>query len=128
MPNPIVHFEIGCRDREKSTSFYQQLFDWEMTPGEISTDIRTDAESAIAQAIGGHIASLGHEPLHYTNFYVGVSSAAEYLAKAEALGGKTLIPPILLPNGSTFAWFADIDGNTVGLLSRKGTAEPAKSD
>ena len=46
MPNPIVHFEIGCRDREKSTSFYQQLFDWEMTPGEISTDIRTDAESA----------------------------------------------------------------------------------
>jgi hypothetical protein len=39
-----------------------------------------------------------------------------------------LIPPILLPNGSTFAWFADIDGNTVGLLSREGTAEPAKSD
>jgi predicted enzyme related to lactoylglutathione lyase len=92
MPNPIVHFEIGCRDREKSTTFYQQLFDWEMTPGEISTDIRTDVESAIAQAISGHIVSLGHEPFNYTNFYVGVSSVSEYLAKAEALGGKTLIP------------------------------------
>ena len=79
----------------------------------------SDAESAIAQAIGGHVVSLGHEPFHYTNFYVGVSSAAEYLAKAEALGGKTLIPPIKLPNGSTFAWFADIDDNTIGLLSRE---------
>ncbi len=83
----------------------------------MSTDIHTGAQDA--SAISGHIVSLGHEPSHYTNFYVGVSNVAEYLAKAEALGGKTLVPPIKLPNGSTFAWFADIDGNTVGLLSRE---------
>jgi predicted enzyme related to lactoylglutathione lyase len=119
MPNPIVHFEIGCRDREKSTSFYQQLFDWEMTSGPMSTDISTGLDASTGTAISGHIVSLGHEPFHYTNFYVGVSSVAEYLAKAESLGGKTLIPPIKLPNGSTFAWFSDIDGNTIGLLSRE---------
>jgi predicted enzyme related to lactoylglutathione lyase len=119
MPNPVVHFEIGCRDREKSASFYQQLFDWQITPAGHSHDIRTDPENATAQAISGHITSLGHEPYNYTNFYVAVANAAEYLAKAEALGGKTLIPPIKLPNGSTFAWFTDIDGNTVGLLSRE---------
>ena len=28
--------------------------------------------------------------------------------------GKTLVPPVAIPNG-TFAWFADVDGNTVGL-------------
>lgn len=28
MPNPIVHFEIGCRDRGKTGAFYSALFDW----------------------------------------------------------------------------------------------------
>jgi len=114
MPNPVVHFEIGCRDREKTTAFYQQLFDWQMTSGAMSTDIKTDAGSPVT----GHIVSLGHEPHNYTNFYVEVPSLVDALAKAGELGGKTLIPPVPLPNGSHFAWFADPDGNTIGLLQR----------
>jgi predicted enzyme related to lactoylglutathione lyase len=39
------------------------------------------------------------------------------LDKATALGGKTLVPPIKIPTG-TFAWFADLDGNTIGLFKR----------
>jgi len=114
MPNPVVHFEIGCRDREKTTAFYQQLFDWQMNPNEMATDIKTDPENPVT----GHIVSLGHEPFNYTNFYVEVRNLTEYLAKAESLGGKTLIPPVPLPNGSQFAWFSDPDGNTIGLLQR----------
>jgi predicted enzyme related to lactoylglutathione lyase len=34
------------------------------------------------------------------------------------LGGKTIVPPIDLPTGS-FAWFADIDGNVLGLWKPK---------
>jgi predicted enzyme related to lactoylglutathione lyase len=114
MPCPVVHFEIGCRDREKSATFYRDLFEWEMQTGPMSTEIKTGNESPVT----GHIVSLGHEPFNYTNFYVEVNDLPAYLAKAEALGGKTVIPPIPLPNGSSFAWFADIDGNTVGLLKR----------
>lgn len=115
MPNPVVHFEIGCRDREKTSDFYSQLFDWQMKPGEMSTEIQT------GEAVTGHIVSLGHEPFNYTNFYVKVDDLSAYLAKAESLGGKTLIPPIPLPNGSSFAWFSDPDGNTIGLL-QNGTS------
>lgn len=114
MPCPVVHFEIGCRDREKTSTFYGHLFEWELTPGPMATDIRTGAESPVS----GHIVSLGHEPHHYTNFYVEVNDLAAYLAKAEALGGRTLIPPLPLPKGGRFAWFADPDGNTIGLLER----------
>jgi uncharacterized protein len=114
MPNPVVHFEIGCRDRAATTAFYQQLFDWSMTPGEMSTDIKTDSESPVT----GHIVSLGHEPFQYTNFYVQVESLTASLAQAESLRGKTLIPPIPLPNGSQFAWFADPEGNTIGLIQK----------
>lgn len=40
------------------------------------------------------------------------------LKKAESLGGKTLVPPLTIPGAGTFAWFADPEGNTVGLLER----------
>jgi len=40
------------------------------------------------------------------------------LDKAVALGGKIVVPPIKIPTG-TFAWFSDIDGNTIGLLKTK---------
>ena len=52
-----------------------------------------------------------------------VDDLKEYLAKAEALGGKTLVPPVEIPTGR-FAWMADPDGNVVGLLQPK--AQPAK--
>jgi len=37
------------------------------------------------------------------------------VAKAESLGGKTVVPQVDIPNYGSFAWFADGDGNTVGL-------------
>ena len=114
MPNPVVHFEIGCRDREKTAAFYQQLFDWQMTPGEMATDIRTGASDPVT----GHIVSLGHEPHNYTIFYVKVADVKVYLDKAISLGGKMLVPPVAIPTG-TFAWFADPEGNTIGLFEDK---------
>jgi uncharacterized protein len=67
--------------------------------------------------IPGHITALGHEPHMYTIFYVEVENIAVALAKAESLGGKTLVPPVRIPTG-TFGWFADLEGNTVGLLQK----------
>jgi predicted enzyme related to lactoylglutathione lyase len=49
---------------------------------------------------------------------VQVDDVASYLAKATSLGGKTLVPPVDIPNG-TFAWFADPDGSTIGLWKPK---------
>ena len=30
MGQPVVHFEIGCRDKTKTAAFFSQLFDWKM--------------------------------------------------------------------------------------------------
>jgi uncharacterized protein len=113
MPNPVVHFEIGCRDRDKTVAFYQKLFDWTMLPNEIATEIETGSDSTVT----GHIVSLGHEPHFYTHFYVQVPDLTASLEKAESLGGKILIPPIPRPTGGRFAWFRDPEGNTIGLVS-----------
>ena len=110
MANPVVHFEIGCVDRAKTTQFFTELFGWRVQDGPAAT-----IDTASERGIQGHITSLGHEPRHYTIFYVEVDDVQAYLDKAAALGGKTLVPPIKIPTG-TFAWFSDIDGNTIGLL------------
>ncbi len=113
MACPVMHFEIGCKDQQKTQEFYSKLFDWKM---------HTEGPAAMIAAepfgIGGHITALGHEPFHYTTFYVQVDDVAAYLAKAETLGGKTLVPPIDIPTG-IFAWMQDPEGNTVGLWKPK---------
>ena len=113
MGRPVVHFEIGCRDTAKTQEFYAKLFDWKVSPMGPAAMIAPEGAG-----IGGHISSLGHEPHHYTIFYVDVDDVAGYLKKAESLGGKTLVPPVDIPSG-TFAWMQDPEGNTVGLWKAK---------
>jgi uncharacterized protein len=110
MLHPVVHFEIGCKDLAKTEQFFGELFGWHIGPG---STIDTGGEKSIS----GHITSLGHEPQHYTMFYVEVDDVQACLDKAASLGGKTLVPPIKIPTG-TFAWFSDPEGNTIGLLKR----------
>jgi len=96
MPNPIVHFEVGCKDRAKTSRFYRTLFDWNVDEQGFASTVDTGS------GIGGHITALGHEPEHYTLFYVEVADIAAALKKAESLGGKTVVPPVRIPTG-TFA-------------------------
>ncbi|HVI07215.1 MAG TPA: VOC family protein [Candidatus Binatia bacterium] len=114
MPQPVVHFEIGCRDQVKTVTFFADLFGWKMQAAGPATMIDTGAGAGI----NGHITSLGHEPHQYTTFYVQVDDVQAYLDKAEKLGGKTLVPPVEIPTG-TFAWFSDPGGNAIGLWKPK---------
>jgi hypothetical protein len=116
MGRPVVHFEIGCRDRAKTGDYYSKLFGWQITAAGPASNIDTGSP----QGISGHITSLGHEPEHYTMFYVEVDDVKAALDKAVELGGKKIVGPVPIPTG-TFAWFSDPDGNVIGLL------KPAKS-
>lgn len=111
MPHPVVHFEIGCRDIAKTQRYYADLFGWKMQANGPAAIIDTGSR----QGVPGHMTALGHEPQHYTIFYVQVEDIQASLDKAVSLGGKILVPPIKIPTG-TFAWFSDPDGNTIGLL------------
>jgi uncharacterized protein len=116
MGQPVVHFEIGCRDKQKTQGFFAELFGWKISEAGPASMIDTQAPG---QGIHGHITALGHEPHQYTIFYVQVTDIASALAKAESLGGKTLVPPVAIPTG-TFAWLADPEGNTIGLWTPAG--------
>jgi predicted enzyme related to lactoylglutathione lyase len=113
MAHPVVHFEIGCKDKEKVSDFYRRAFDWQIDLGPMGV-----IDTGSTAGIQGHIAALGHEPHQFTHFYIETADIPASLAKVEAEGGRTIVPPVQIPTG-TFAWFADVEGNTVGLWTPK---------
>ena len=112
MGKPVVHFEIGCRDKGRTGDFYSQLFGWqfqESGPAALMIDTQGGG------GINGHVTSLGHEPHNYVTVYVQVDNLEASLESVNALGGKTVVPPVKIPGQGSFAWFADPDGNIIGL-------------
>jgi hypothetical protein len=113
MAHAVVHFEIGCKDKAKTAAFYEGVFGWKVDLGPAGL-IDTGSKSGIQ----GHMAALGHEPHQFTHFYIETDDVAATLKQVEAAGGKTVVPPVEIPAG-TFAWFNDVEGNTVGLWKAK---------
>ncbi len=124
MPHPVVHFEIGCRNSETTQAFYRDLFGWAITPygpaGMIDTGVPKAPSGLPSVGIGGHINCLGHEPHNYTVVYVSTDDIGASLAKAERLGGKTVVPATEVPGMGHFAWFKDPEGTIVGLWKPMG--------
>lgn len=116
MGQPVVHFEIGCRNSPKTQDFYSKLFGWKIEVHGPAAMVNTGSTSGIQ----GHITALGHEPHNYVTVYVQVDNIQAYLDKAGQLGGKTLIPPQEVPGMGHFAWMTDLDGNVIGLWKPMG--------
>ena len=112
--NPVVHFEIGCKDLVKTTAFYSSLFGWTPTAIPMASMLATNSP----EGIQGHITSLGHEPNNYVTFYIQVDDINDSLAKIEAAGGKKIVGPVTLPDKRQFAWFSDPEGNMVALITK----------
>lgn len=115
MAKPVVaRFEITGKDGAKLRRFYSDLFDWKIAEGAKGSGfgVVPAGDHGISGTIGpdrtgGH----GH-----VSFYVEVDDPAGYLAKAERLGGKTVVPPTEVAEfGLVFAFFADPEGHVVGL-------------
>ena len=114
MKKSVIHFEIGCGDISATTDFYKKVFDWNIIPNGNSAAIDTGK----AGAIPGHLTQLNpDEPQKYINIYIETDEIEEDLKAIETNGGKKLIGPLKLPDGRFFAWFQDIAGNTVGLIT-----------
>ncbi len=114
MAHPVVHFEIGAQDHKQSAAFYGQLFGWE-----INSDVMPGyamVQSGGEGGIGGGIMTIqdGMKPM--VTVYVLVDDLDATLAKAEGLGATTVVPPTPIPGYGAFAWFADLDGNCVGIF------------
>ena len=113
MAQPVVHFEVAGKDAKKLQDFYAKLFDWKI-------DANNPMEYGMVEAADGGIAGgVGPSPTGagHVTFYVQVPDLQAALDAAEALGGKTVTPPMDVPGGPSLAHFTDPEGNFVGLVS-----------
>ncbi len=114
MKKRVVHFEIGCSDIEKTSEFYRAVFDWKMQQHGNSAFLETDPENSIS----GHLNQLGpDDPQNYVTVYIETDSLESDLKAIEAHGGNIFVGPIQLPDGRSFAWFEDVAGNKLGLIT-----------
>lgn len=116
MGRPVAFFEILSTDTQRAQRFYGDLFDWKVEPDEAMGGYAMVDTGAGEGAIGGGMGAPDAPDQAGIRIYIGVDDLDGYLGRAEALGGRTLVPPTDLPEGyGRMAVFADPDGNPVGL-------------
>ena len=118
--HPVMYFEIGCHNGDKTREFFDRLFDWEIS----GPDAGMMINAVGAGGIGGHIVEVASEWGTYVTIYVEVEDLEVYLKKAIELGGKTLVPPVTLPGQGSFAWLAAPEGNIIGIWKPVATSKP----
>lgn len=114
--NPVVHVEILGADAPRLQNFYRDLFGWQAKINPIGYGYVAVAPPAGTPLTGGVGPSPQRQPL--VIFYVKVDDPAATLRRAEALGGKTVVPATDAPGGVTFARLADPEGNVIGVVRR----------
>ncbi len=122
MGNAVVHFEVGGPDDKPLIDFYGELFGWSLQAMEGGgyTMIDTRGGGGINGGIGK---SQTGEP--WSTFYVEAADLQAVLDKAEALGGKVVMPVTDFGGAVTIAMFNDPDGLLVGLVKSAPDAEQA---
>jgi uncharacterized protein len=114
MKNPVVWFEVVGKDGVKLRKFYSDLFGWKIegATGDMDYGLVTAANGGI----GGGVGSSQDGGAGHVTVFIEVDDPTAYLAKAEKLGGKTIVPPTEVPSYNlTFAYFTDPQGHLVGL-------------
>ncbi|MEM8963534.1 MAG: VOC family protein [Acidobacteriota bacterium] len=112
MGAPVLHFDIGCRDREKVGAFYRDLLGWTLSP---ANDLSSEVDTGSGEGINGAITSLGHEPHNYVMIYATVEDVEASMEQVKELGGQVDLGPVPVPGRGRFAWCKDPDGNLFGL-------------
>ncbi|MCA1834051.1 MAG: VOC family protein [Actinomycetota bacterium] len=114
MAQPVVHFEIMGTNGEELAKFYAQLFGWKtnFVPEMKYATVDTNGGDGINGGVGTTMG--GGAP--YVTFYVSVDDLQKSLDVIEQNGGKTVAPPMVIPNIVAFAQFSDPAGNVVGMV------------
>jgi predicted enzyme related to lactoylglutathione lyase len=114
-----VHIEIPAKDTGAAGKFYGELFGWKIEADPTYNYVQFQAEGGP----GGGFVEVGQSsaPVVYKTdsllVYISTDDIDATLAKAESLGGKTLMPKTEIPQVGWWGVFSDPTGNRVGLYT-----------
>lgn len=119
MGQAVVHFEIIGTNAAKLTSYYSDLFGWEIDSnnplhyGVVQREGNVNAEGV---GIGGGVGAAPEGYSGHVTFYVEVPDVEAALTKAESLGGTRMMGPDKVMEGVEIGLFNDPEGHVVGVV------------
>jgi predicted enzyme related to lactoylglutathione lyase len=125
----FVWNEAGVRDAEAAKKFYTELLGW--TPQDM--DMGPQGTYTLLQVDGKNVAGLyelkgeqfANVPPHWMP-YVAVDDCDERTHRAQALGGRMMMPPMDVPNVGRMSIVSDPLGATLSLFQRSERASADK--
>lgn len=125
MSGRVVHFEIPADDLARAEGFYRDAFDWEVNsvPGMgytlVLTTPSTKSGPTEPGAINGGMLTR-QAPITAPLVTIQVDDIDKALTTIEGLGGRTVRGRMPVGNMGFAAYFADTEGNVVGLWETVG--------
>lgn len=124
--NPVVHFEMPAKDRNRVAKFYSEAFGWEMKimGPEMGNYVLADtAETDENRMIktkgainGGFFEYKKEEGFEYPHVVISVDNIEQSMKMVEKAGGKIMGKPMDIPTVGKYAAIIDSEGNHVGML------------
>ena len=124
--NPVVHFEMPYKNRERLVKFYTKAFGWrmqrlgkEMGYYVTAATAQTDKNGMVKRpgAInGGFFPKKPRWPAQYPSVVIAVDDIKKAMKRVADTGGKVLGEPMEIPGIGQYVSFTDTEGNRVGIL------------
>jgi predicted enzyme related to lactoylglutathione lyase len=114
MGDPVVYFEVLGGEPERLREFYGAIFGWGVEPVE-STGGGYGRVGAQDAGIQGGSGSFPGAP-SYVSFYVKADDLDAAVARANELGGHTVMEPRSVDGTIETALIEDPDGHMIGLI------------
>jgi uncharacterized protein len=125
MSGRVVHFEIPADDLKRAEGFYRDVFEWEINsiPGMGYTLVQTTPSTTRGPtepgAINGGMLSR-QTPITAPVITIEVDNIDTALKTIETRGGSTVRERMPVGDMGFAAYFADTEGNIVGLWETSG--------
>ncbi len=124
----VVHWEIMSHDAAALTTFYSELFGWEITTWDAGeAPYHLVQSSALGYGISGGIGQIpeGDEWPAFLSFYVLVFDLDSRLELVRSSGGTVALEPTEIPDVGTIAMVLEPGGEMIGLMQPSmGDEEP----
>lgn len=125
--DPVVHFEMPNKDRERVKKFYSEVFGWKMNQMDekmgnyiVAHTTETDEKTRMVKtpgAINGGFYTVTDDPAsHAPHVVISVKDLEASMKKVTEGGGKVVDKPMDIPGIGKFIVIFDTEGNRVALL------------
>ena len=125
MMNPVIHFEMPYRDRERAARFYAAAFGWktellgpDMGDYLLVTTATSDVRAgAAAGAINGGLFPFKPDgPAQYPSVVIGVEDLPAAMKRVRQAAGVVHGDPMEIPGIGQYVAFTDTEGNRNSML------------